>query len=232
MRMEIEELKERIHNTMESQILTEEDGKEEKSEMTKKIKTYLKDVETRRIIEEMRKPGTLSNSMMKIATEHENIIKKVGRNIVLYKNFHRFTRNHLHQQVPDSSAEETLALPTLAIIWYFMSQNITLEETLKIIITNNTTPRSNTNFTEEDRNNMKTNKKRPTRLKSKTDKTEKLPEKEKRRRAINKTDLDLLKEKMKTSSIKIKAKGKELEFKDVLLHQRKRKPDSKCSFNE
>ena len=220
----IEDLKERIHNTMKLKILAKEGGKEEKSKMSSDIQNYYKGIPGM-IVEEMKQPGTLSNSMMQITTEHTAIIKKVGRNLVKSKNFNRNIRSTLHRTEPEASKEETLAQPTLAIIWYLMSKNITLEETLKMIITNNPTPSCKTNFTEEDRKSMKSSTKRPTRLKPESNKTEKLPQKEKRRRAVNKCDLDSLKEKMETSTIKIKAKGRKLEYKDILLNQGKRKPD-------
>ena len=141
----IEDLKERIHNTMKLKILAKEGGKEEKSKMSSDIQNYYKGIPGM-IVEEMKQPGTLSNSMMQITTEHTAIIKKVGRNLVKSKNFNRNIRSTLHRTEPEASKEETLAQPTLAIIWYLMSKNITLEETLKMIITNNPTPSCKTNF--------------------------------------------------------------------------------------
>jgi hypothetical protein len=153
-------------------------------------------------------------------------MKKIGRNTTAHKNFKRAVENRFKKSKEILTKTETLTMPLVTLIYYLQTRNECLEKTLEEIMRNTPGKFNHNNFTLKDLQDMSIKPKtHPTLKKTHVKRTLKKLQITKRRRAVNRTDLHILKEKMKaTSSIQIKKKmfageWREIQFKDIIDNQ-------------
>ena len=229
--MNEEKLKGKIAKTIAS-ILEDKSQKElkslkERKQLIKNVIAWLNQSENiDNIIQDTKTLGTIANSILKISIDHEQIMKKIGRNTTAHKNFKRAVENRFKKSKEILTKTETLTMPLVTLIYYLQTRNECLEKTLEEIMRNTPGKFNHNNFTLKDLQDMSIKPKtHPTLKKTHVKRTLKKLQITKRRRAVNRTDLHILKEKMKaTSSIQIKKKmfageWREIQFKDIIDNQ-------------